>query len=392
MGKNTNSILAILFAGLLIMLSGCNLPVSATPTSEHPTLTETITPTPTASPTPERTPERQYLSSPGLIWFEMTDATHGWGMNLDSVLRTEDGGEHWYVTGLTGILELPYRGRADFLDAQVGWVLVADPLDQTTGQIYRTADGGESWQQFETPFARGEISPLDDQQAFVLVNLDAAAGSSSIAIYQTSDSGTSWQPVYQINPNNPAQGGIPFSGMKNGIAFKDAQRGWVTGSIPMEGYPYLFKTDNGGLAWNLQDIPLPTGHEKDFIEPSPPAFFSVTEGVLPARLYGEQLQTVFYHTDDGGDTWYPATPVPNAGPYDFLDIRTGWIWDGITLHSTSDGGVTWSARATDFDPAQQVAMLSLLSEMSGLALVFEPDGASQLYRTSDGGQSWSVLP
>jgi hypothetical protein len=154
MGKNTNSILAILFAGLLIMLSGCNLPVSATPTSEHPTLTETITPTPTASPTPERTPERQYLSSPGLIWFEMTDATHGWGMNLDSVLRTEDGGEHWYVTGLTGILELPYRGRADFLDAQVGWVLVADPLDQTTGQIYRTADGGESWQQFETPFAR----------------------------------------------------------------------------------------------------------------------------------------------------------------------------------------------------------------------------------------------
>jgi photosystem II stability/assembly factor-like uncharacterized protein len=392
MGRNSILFLAILFAGLLTMLSGCNLPFAATLTPEHPKPTESTTPTPTISPTPASIAERVFLSPPGLIWFKMTDARHGWGMNLDSVLRTADGGERWYVTGLTGIPELPYRGRGDFVDADLGWVLVSDPQNQTAGQIYCTADGGENWQRFETPFARGEISLLNDRQAYALVNLDAAAGSSSIAIFQTSDGGGSWQLVYQIDPNNPVQGGIPFSGMKNGIAFKDTQRGWVTGSIPMQGYPYLFKTDNGGLAWNQQDIPLPAGHATDFIDVSPPSFFSATEGILPARLYGEQLQTVFYRTVDGGETWVPTTPISNSGAYDFLDARMGWIWDGITLHSTADGGVTWSARVTDFDPAQHVAMLSLLSDTSGLALIYEPDGSSHLYRASDGGHTWNVLP
>lgn len=392
MDRNPVKTLAILLAGCLVMLAGCNLPATNTPAPGLPPLTPSATQTATVTSNPEMVVERTYVSPPGLIWFEMVDSSQGWGLNQETVLRTEDGGENWYLTSLTGITDLPYRGKAVILNSQTGWVLEPDLHDFATGFLHRTNDGGVTWHESTTPFGWGELSMIDELQGFALVSLDAGAGSSSIAIYSTNDGGASWQLVYQIEPNSPAQGGIPFSGIKNGIAFRDAHHGWVTGSIPMEGAPYLFRTDNGGLAWNMQEIPLPMGHETDFIEVSPPFFFSAIEGTMPARLYGAQLETIFYSTMDGGESWNSTTPVPNSGQFDFFNTNIGVIWDGITLHATHDGGLTWATYPATLDANQTVAWLSLTSESGCLALIYEADGSTRLYRSLNSGQNWSPMP
>ena len=108
--------------------------------------------------------------------------------------------------------------------------------------------------------------------------------------------------------------------------------------------------------------------------------------------------TGIVRTTDGGSTWYNATPTgwngAPASPF-FLDDRTSWLAVGAndpttgTLYHTSDGGAIWTSTAVPFGGGS----LHFIDPMHGLEMVGLNAGMSHeavaIFRTSDGGGSWS---
>ncbi|HEY5158952.1 MAG TPA: YCF48-related protein, partial [Anaerolineales bacterium] len=107
-------------------------------------------------------------------------------------------------------------------------------------------------------------------------------------------------------------------------------------------------------------------------------------------------------TDDGGTTWYDASPSGissldvTAGRF-FLDASNGWVTiSGTslttgTLYHTTDGGHTWSSTTIPFGGAS----LLFVDPTDGWALVGLGAGMSHeavaVFRTGDSGNTWNQV-
>jgi photosystem II stability/assembly factor-like uncharacterized protein len=371
-------------------------PATDTPAPALPTETLAL-PEPTQTTGPEVTetagpqePQAPAPATPGgpaprLLQIAMIDEQKGWGLGEGQVLRTEDGGASWQDVAPPGVAGS--LGSSFFLDAATGWVLFPDPADFNRGTLYMTGDGGQRWESAETPFGPARLQFLDAQSGWALFVAGAAAGSAPADIFHTTDSGRTWTKVYGIDPAQEDPDGLPFSGMKNGLAFVDETHGWVTGSVPMEGYAWLFRTEDGGQTWQQQPLALPDAYANAMLSIDPPRFFSPQAGILPVLLSAETPAWVFYTTLDGGATWTATTPVA-GGLYDFISPQEGRVWDGKLLQATKDGGLTWTPLETNVDLTGLLAQLDFVSGTTGWALAMDAEGNTMLYKTVDGGESW----
>jgi photosystem II stability/assembly factor-like uncharacterized protein len=105
-------------------------------------------------------------------------------------------------------------------------------------------------------------------------------------------------------------------------------------------------------------------------------------------------------TQDGGATWYNVTPARLYGAPTssfFLDANTGWVTisgadpTNGTLYHTTDGGVTWTSTPVPFGGG----FIKFVDPMLGWQLVGLGAGMSHeavaVFRTSDGGTTWSQV-
>jgi len=105
---------------------------------------------------------------------------------------------------------------------------------------------------------------------------------------------------------------------------------------------------------------------------------------------------------DGGSTWLNATP-PGIGPIGLsagltvLDTNHAWVlvpgtdFFSGTLYRTSDGGISWSSNTVPFGGA----LIQFQDGRIGRALAGRGAGAGseavELFQTSDGGATWTSL-
>jgi hypothetical protein len=182
------------------------------------------------------------------------------------------------------------------------------------------------------------------------------------------------------------------------MTFLDASSGWVTGSRPVDGDIYLYRTRDGGSLWTQQELPLPAGYESNQYILSAPVFFGL-QGILPVRIYapGEPVQLTFFNSTDGGETWtgnphLTAALIPGAFQYSFADAARGFAWDGSSsLMLSWDGGRTWEQGSSRLVPVDQLVQVQVVPSGTAWALTRDDDGRAQLYRTSDGGNTWNAL-
>jgi photosystem II stability/assembly factor-like uncharacterized protein len=115
------------------------------------------------------------------------------GHNFD-VLRTTNGGDSWDDARLPFDLGNTF----DPITAQVAWAAAAD------GTIYRTANGGASWQPVfrtggphgrSTPGVGPVLSAQNAKDASILVQLRDGPHSTNLIIYRTTDAGRFWPPT-----------------------------------------------------------------------------------------------------------------------------------------------------------------------------------------------------
>lgn len=288
------------------------------------------------------------------------DQSHGWrvgkiGGHAGDVWRTTDGGKVWTKISIilrdggTKVFLTPKQ--LEFVDKLHGWLI------ETFG-VWRTDDGGASWVEvLSTSDPRLRSQPakgffMNDRQAWI-------AGSEG-QVYRTADGGKTWD-IESVADSHLSD-----------VFFVDEETGWLSRNYRGQ----LFRTDDGGRSWDLQPSPGPDLYINSFYFLSKNEGWGVGEqlldgsqGRMPIDYISKGLvQAILLHTVDGGKSWQPSIIAKNEpffGRVYFSDPEHGWLLSPYRLYRTIDGGRSWQPiRSVDAN----VAEIFDASSFSGLEL------------------------
>ncbi len=219
-------------------------------------------------------------------------------------------------------------------------------------ELFRSVNGGLTWQLVNNSFIIKSIDFIDSKLAYA-----ASFG----GIYKTTNGGVNWQQVYNQTSGYPYMT-LAFYDRNNGYAYQDLGQ--------------VIKTTDGGASWT---VCLPITHSRIYT-----INFANATSVF---LGGED--GVIYRSTDNGNTWAfkPNRFAYAHGIYDihFLNTTTGFfVGHRGQILKTTDAGDSYQAYSptyTDIKP------LSFPTPATGYAADW-----SNLYKTTDTGNSWTKLP
>jgi hypothetical protein len=166
----------------------------------------------------------------------------------------------------------------------------------------------------------------------------------------------------------------------------------------MNGFVYLYKTTDSGFNWSQQPLALPAGYESAFITTTAPTFFGANDGILPVRMTIDVgMKDLFlYVTHDGGTTWSRSSAFARNGDFvSFPSLRDAFSWDRADVfHVTNDSGNNWRSVTPNVlfsQMAYQIFDMDFISTNVGWFTIGQQDGSTSLYRTADGGTTWTLL-
>jgi photosystem II stability/assembly factor-like uncharacterized protein len=338
------------------------------------------------------------IEAPVLVKIQFLNELDGWGVTETRIARTNDGGITWYDVSPPDMTETGYSIGIFILDNEHVWVQKPDFENfPNSGFLSRTSDGGSTWTTSDTPFSRGDLRFLDEDDGWILADLGAGAGSNAVAVYQTTDGGVEWDLKYINDPNHPkAKDSLPLGGIKTGIAPLNMQTAWVGGVIYAAGTLYLYRTDDGGSTWSPVTLELPVGAENSelSIDADQVQFVTANDGFLAVHMAGDSTQTAIYVTHNAGDTWtLTPTLIPNGDSSDFLSPDEAVVYNGEQFYVTRDSARTWSIIPPDIDFGESFDSMDFVNISSGWVITLDLANHRSLYRTTDGGATWfPVIP
>lgn len=321
----------------------------------------------------------------------------GWGYDLDqnAFFHTSDNAATWVNVSPK---EADLAGRSGsvysfFLDGLNAWFSL--PKDETSF-IYHTSNGGTTWTANEMDTAAGSLYFLDAQTGYLLSRQGIAAGSEYVALYFTKDTGLTWQQRFaQLPEDNPTS--LPSSGNKSGFTFLNVNIGWVSGSVPVSDFIYLYHTINSGANWDLVSINLPDAATDNMYSSFPPIFIDQTTGFLPVRKYAadNSSSTIIFTSTDAGGSWNYLSNLPDTIQHDFVDGSTGWAMGESSLFRTTDGAHTWKDLTASLPTGLSPLNFDFVDSQNGFLVATSADMShldeNYFYQTEDGGETWQLL-
>jgi photosystem II stability/assembly factor-like uncharacterized protein len=376
-------------------------------------LTQLYTPVPVKVPNPAPTPTPSSGSLPfyqnyGLDLVSMTSSTTGWAAGG---LRTTDGGQHWRDVSPPALPGSVAPSPEFYLDASNAWQgqMFRDHL-----VIFRTADGGKSWDQapplyFRTQAPTWGASPylqfVDAEHGWMLIESwpegDPHPDPQIAGLYKTTDGGLHWTLV-STDPGRAAPGCY----LSQGLDFVTVAIGWVQIFCPQpDRRAYrLMVTRDGGSTWKVEGVA-----NAGLCAPCiyyPPTF-------IDSQHWLVLVVAALYMTEDAGVTWNrrglpgsdPGPPQAGLGSpasVSFIDPNIGWAFVWIDtknvsarssrLYQTSDGGRHWTLMQSNLPAlAADAASIIFVDASTGYATHRISTNEVQLLKTTDGGQSWTEI-
>jgi photosystem II stability/assembly factor-like uncharacterized protein len=355
-----------------------------------------------AGPTP--LPPGPDIEGGGLV-----DALDSWAVTSGRLWVTADGGVTWRDATPPGgfaTASADYLLGVTFADAQHGWVAVSEAFtsasDPSYGRvdIWRTADGGQTWAKTQLPKARfavfGEIMPgvqfdfLDATHGFAFQSGNLAKGRNDSDLFWTADGGQTWSADRPTGPGN--------LGIEGKVAFATASDGVVLNGSYGVG---IVVTHDGGRTWTDAALALPAGSAGAQLSFGQPVFLDRRSGLVAIDMQSDTSSiTRVFRTSDAGSSWsLAATPPAGAGAISFLDPQRWIAESGTEVFRTLDGGQTWAHSSAAGLPGGSM-WLQMTDAQHGSALVgmnvcltFKSNCSSRtgLYTTVDGGSTWTQL-
>ena len=284
--------------------------------------------------------------------------------------------------------------------ASSGWVSVGpfggdvmdvaiDPLNTNTifaagGQPYMSEDGGETWKFIDTLY---QLSQSGIQTIEANANGVIFAGGifTTSKVFRSLDGGYSWQKkVFSIgrwvndiaiDPSDPNTIYLGVSADPGG-----------TNTFAM------VKSDNGGDSWTSMDLAggMPAGYDVVSVAVDPDdneVIFAIgQQGISNGNIAA---------SFDGGETWENRTSnLPAGKPYNTVAIADGIVYMGggqlfggnvMGLYKSTDYGLTWQNTSTSFPIKVVNTILIDPNDANRIYVGIEGDG---VYFTADGGDNW----
>lgn len=394
-----------LFLLLAFLLTACfevpeipQQPPTPAPPTATPRLiqaTPTLLTPPTATEEPTQAPEAASLRipAPAFVQIAMFDEQNGWAQDEESLYRTTDGGQTWQAIPTPRADNDTYLS-VSFLGKQTAYLISAEH-ENPPGLFAYTRDGGQTWAQANVPFTFARLVIVNELTLYAFEDLGAAAGSQGIALYQSLDGGQNWVKTFAHVPGETQGASLPFGGQKSLPAFLDAALGYIGGARPVENEIYFYRTSDAGRNWQAERLPIPTEIRNYMALTDSPITFAdnVEQLIVPVHfsLFESDPLLVFFTSLDRGQTWQPSSALPYASTYQFIDPQTGWAWADAALYATLDGGQTWQALPENLPDGVQVTQINFVDPQNGWLLVFDQNFQNVLYATTDGGQTWDKL-
>jgi len=267
------------------------------------------------------------------------DAKHGWALGTHYLYRTENGGESWQMQQTAGGVNM--YGMS-ILDANTAWIA------GHYGVVQHTTDGGKNWHTLNDYTDLYAVAMVDDKSGY--------AGAESGGMLKTEDGGRTWRFIPSLRGSSV-----------EAIQFMDADTGWVVGD-----WGHIAATADGGKTWRRGESDF-HGILKDL------HFFDDNRGLA----VGEQGTII--STADGGATWNRIESPTAAMLYaiDFPTPQTGYACGKAVVIKTTDGGKTWAKTPspTDVDILSDVRFVD---ESRGVMV----GDIGMIFLTDDGGASW----
>lgn len=246
-------------------------------------------------------------------------------------------------------------------------------------------------------------------------HLDLYVGAASGGVWKSQDGGTTFKPVFDKQPVQSI-GAIAIDPSHPDTVWVGTGESWMRNSISIgDG---VYKSTDGGQTWAHMGLPASEHISKILVDPNDS---DVVYVCAPGKLWSDSPDRGLYKTTDGGKSWTlilkgsnlstgcstlamdPQDPnVLFAGMWDFR--RKGWTFrsggdtptspSGSALYRTADGGKSWtrldadSAKGLPKGPWGRLAVAIAPSDRNRVyALVESPHSA--LYVSNDGGRTWS---
>ncbi len=270
----------------------------------------------------------------------------------DGVYRTTDGGESWEHLGLREAQNFS-RVRIHPENCDVAWVAAFGKHSAPNPErgVFKTTDGGDSWEKVlyrddHTGAVDISVDPADPDVLYAALweayrrSWEMSSGGDGSGLFKSTDGGETWTEITH-NPGLPQSDPVG----KIGVAVSPANpdRVWTIVEHDEGG---VFRSDDGGSSWTL------TNDERKLRQR---AFYYT-------RVYADPndadvvyvLNTGFYESTDAGETFDTRIRVPHGDNHDL------WIApdDSDRMINANDGGAnvstnggeTWTEQ--DFKTAQ----------------------------------------
>jgi photosystem II stability/assembly factor-like uncharacterized protein len=261
-----------------------------------------------------------------------------------------------------------------FPSAMVGYA-----VSGAAATIYKTADGGMTWQvsyKHSGTYFRS-LDFIDEQHGFAS-NLGAGLAPSitdTNVLYETKDGGATWLPVTTITGPMP-------SGICNQTQI-DAQHLVAVGRV--EG-PAFFMID---ARFTSPTDGILIGSGPGNINTGSPPFYCTIEHTSDG---GNTWQTVF--TSKTADTlcWKISFPSAQVG---YVSVQDAGQSGPPSFLKTTDGGMTWTEKPLPKNPSGYylgIGMGFITEDIGWVSADYDGTSPSPepTYRTTDGGETWTV--
>ena len=244
------------------------------------------------------------------------------------------------------------------------------------------------------------------------------AGSASGGIFKTSDGGSTWQPIFDDQPVSSI-GSLAVAASNPNIVWAGTGETWIRSHISLG--MGIYKSTDGGKTWTLMGLEKTGRIGRIVIDPrNPDIVFAAALGTS----YGPQPERGVFRTTDGGKTWERMLFVDeNTGCSDIVmdpsnsKVLFAGMWQfvihtwaqmsggpGSGIFVSRDGGSTWTRLNGHGLPEQEVGKIGLAISNSNPKRIYaiietgtgepwkdKPTASGYLWRSDDGGENWRQM-
>lgn len=264
--------------------------------------------------------------------------------------------------------------------------------------VYRSNDGGTTWQQMglvkSEHIGKILVDPRNSDVVFVAAEGPLWSAGGERGLYKSQDGGKTWNLVLEIDKNTGVTD-VEFDPSNTDVLYASAyQRRRQTWSL-LAGGPKsgIYKSTNNGETWRQVKTGLPSGDVGKIglaVTPADP-------DLVYATIEADEEEKGFYKSTDKGESWKKQNSYTSGGtgPHYYQEIEASPVNPDLVyqmdvfINVTRDGGKTFKVLGTGREKHSDNHALWIDSE-NGKHLLAGTDGG--LYETFDEGATWRHFP